>query len=345
MDVLDLVAKIKLDIDEFEKGLDNAENVASKKSGGIGSALGKIGKVAGVAIGATATAVGGIVKQSVDAYGEFQQLEGGVQKLYGNMGKSLEEYAKDAGKSTAEVREEWQALEESQNLVMKNARDAYKTSGMSMNQYLDTATSFSASLIGSLEGDTKKAAEITDVAMRAMSDNFNTFGGDFEGISNAFKGFSKQNYTMLDNLKLGYGGTKDEMQRLIDDANLYAESIGKASDLSIDSFADIVQAIELVQEKQNIAETTAREAGSTLQGSLGMAKAAWENLKIGMADGSADIGELMNSLMDSFGTVLENAMPIIERALSSVGTLIEKLAPIIAEKLPGLVEDLLPKLR
>ena len=323
-------------------GVDDGD-VDSKLSG-ISSKLGKFGKVAGAAVAGAATAVGAVVKQSVSAYGEYQQLTGGVQKLYGNMGQSLEDYAKAAGKTTAEVKDEWQALEDAQNLVMKNAQNAYASSGMSVNEYLDTATSFSAALIGSLEGDTVEAAKMTDVAMRAMSDNFNTFGGDFEGISNAFKGFSKQNYTMLDNLKLGYGGTKQEMQRLIDDANLYAASIGEASDLTIENFADVVQAIELIQEKQNIAGTTAREAGETLAGSAGSAKAAWENLKVGLADDTADIDQLIENLVNSLTTMLSNTVPIVEKALSGVGTLIEKLAPVIAEKLPGLVEDLLPKL-
>ena len=328
--IADMIIKLGVDDSEVE--------------GGISKALGKAGKIAGAAVGAASAAITGVVKQSVAAYGEYQQLTGGVQKLYGNMGQSLEDYAKAAGKTTSEVKDEWQALEDAQNLVMENAKNAYATSGMSVNEYLDTATSFSAALIGSLEGDTVKAAEMTDVAMRAMSDNFNTFGGDFEGISNAFKGFSKQNYTMLDNLKLGYGGTKQEMERLIEDANAYAATIGESSDLTIENFADVVKAIELVQEKQNIAGTTAREAGETLAGSAGSAKAAWENLKVGLADDSADIDQLIENLVNSLTTMLENTVPIVEKALSGVGTLIEKLAPVIAEKLPGLVEDLLPRL-
>ena len=159
------------------------------------------------------------------------------------MGKSLEQYVSDAaamGKSVDEATAEWHRLEESQNKVLENAKNAYKTSGMSMNEYMETATSFSAALIESLEGDTIKAADQTDKAMRAIADNFNTFGGDISMIQGAFQGFAKANYTMLDNLKLGYGGTKQEMERLIEDANKYAETIGETANLSINSFSDIV---------------------------------------------------------------------------------------------------------
>ena len=373
MDVFTLAAKITFDSKEYDAGLKNAEQKAegmgskvSAVGGKIGGVFGKMGsaiktgietaaKVTVAAVGAASVAVGALVKKSVDAYGEYEQLVGGVNKLYGNMGMSLEEYAKNQGKSVDEIRGEWEKLEKAQTTVLKNAQNAYKTAGMSTNQYLETATSFSASLINDLGGDTQKAADMTDMAMRSISDNWNTFGGDLEGVINAYKGFSKGTFTMLDNLKLGYGGTKEEMDRLIADANEYAKTIGQAGDLTKDSFADIVQAIELVQQKQQIAGTTAREATTTIQGSLGMVRAAWENLITGLADKEADFDTLMSNLVDSVAGFtdesgqhvngfLDNIIPVAEKAIEGVGQLIERIAPIITEKLPGLIQSTLPSL-
>lgn len=344
MDVFDLTAILKLDSSQYERGLSDAE----KESGSFGSkftsAMGTAAKVGAAALGAAATAVGVMTKAAISGFGEQQQLVGGVQKLYGNMGMSLEEYAASTGQSIDQAKGKWQELENAQNLVLENAKQAYKTAGMSANEYMDTATSFSAALINSLGGDTVKAAEQTDVAMRAISDNFNTFGGDIGMIQGAFQGFAKQNYTMLDNLKLGYGGTKEEMERLIADANEYGKSIGMAGDLSIDSFSDIVTAIDLVQQKQGIAGTTAREAASTVQGSLNMLKGAWDNLLAGLGDKNADLGKLMQDVVDSAEIALGNLLPVVETALSGISDLIGKIGPIIAKKLPETISKVLPKL-
>ena len=323
-------------------------------------------KVGAAAVGAASTAVGALVTQSVKAYADYEQMVGGVQKLYGNMGMGLEEYAAAQGKSVDEVKGQWENLEKAQNMVLENAQNAYRTAGMSANKYMEIATSFSASLINSLDGDSVAAAEATDKAMTAIADNWNTFGGDIGMIQGAFQGFAKGNYTMLDNLKLGYGGTKTEMEKLIADANEYAATIGQASDLSIESFADIVTAIDLIQQKQNIAGTTAREASTTIQGSLGMVKASWENLVTGMSDKGADLSKLMDNLVNSITGyteesiqvtdgyaykqtthvkgLIDNILPVIEKALDSVGTLVEKLAPKIGEEIPKLVQKVLPKL-
>lgn len=318
MDLFDLVAKITLDSSEYEKGMKEAGGgVASFSSGWA-----KAGKVAVAAIGAATIAVGALTKSAVESYAEYEQLAGGVKKLYGDAADEL----------------------------MRYAEQGYKTSGMSANKYMELATSFSAALINSLEGDTSAAAKQTDVAMRAISDNFNTFGGDISNIQNAFQGFAKQNYTMLDNLKLGYGGTKSEMERLIADANEYAKANGMAADLSIDSFSDIVTAIDLVQQKQGIAGTTAKEAATTIEGSLNMTKAAWENLVAGFANPDADLGKLMDNLVTAIvgenegEGLLNQILPAIERALEGIGQLIEKAAPILAEQLPSLIDGMLPSL-
>ncbi len=342
MNIFELCAVLKLNSDAYKEGLENAKTTAQNVGEKIGSALATVAKVGGAALLAAGAGVAALTKEAVANYGEYEQMVGGVQKLYGNMGQSVEEYAKANGKSVAEVQDEWQKLETAQNTVLDNAKKAYATAGMSANQYMDTATSFSAALINSLDGDTQKAAELTDVAMKAISDNYNTFGGDMQNVTNAFQGFAKQNYTMLDNLKLGYGGTKTEMERLIADANEYAVANGKAADLSIDSFADIVRAIEIVQQKQNIAGTTAREAATTIEGSMGMAKSAWENFVTSLADKDADVGQTFGNLVDSASTVVDNVIPVAAQAVASIGTVVvEKIKEVdwfgymteVAEKL------------
>jgi len=344
MDVFDLMATIDLDASKYEQGLNDAETKGKGFGQRLKDGLGTAGKVASVALGAAATAVGFMTKSAVSGFAEQQQLVGGVQKLYGNAGMSVQEYAKSVGKSVQEASGEWKVLEAAQNEVLKNANNAYATAGMSANQYMETATSFSAALINSLGGDTMAAAQQTDVAMRAISDNFNTFGGDIGMVQGAFQGFAKSNFTMLDNLKLGYGGTKQEMERLIQDANEYAAANGQAADLSIDSFSDIVTAIDLIQQKQGIAGTTAAEASRTVEGSLNMLKGAWDNLLAGLGDGNADIGALVDNVVSSAETVMTNVLPVIENALSGIGDLITRVAPIISEKLPTLISTILPPL-
>jgi hypothetical protein len=203
MDVLDLFARISLDSSEYDRGLDRAEQKASsfgsKAASLLGGGLKTAAKVGVAAIGAATTAVGALTKASVDGYAEFEQLRGGIQKLYGNMGQSLEEYTKaavESGQPIEEAKQQWASLETAQNAVMENAKNAYATVGISANEYMEAATSFSAALINSLGGDTVKAAEQADVAMRAMADNVNTFGTNMASVQYAFQGFAKQNYTI-----------------------------------------------------------------------------------------------------------------------------------------------------
>lgn len=305
------------EIDAAGKDADGKLSGAFQNIGGkIGSALKTAAKVGGVAIAGAGTAAAGLAKQAVAGFADYEQLAGGVEKLFGK----------------------------SASIIAKNAADAYQTSGLSANQYMEQATSFSASLINSLGGDQKKAAEITDVAMRAMSDNVNVFGSNAEDVQNAFQGFSKQNYTMLDNLKLGYGGTKKEMQRLIEDANAWGAANGKAADLSIDSFADVITAIDYIQQKQGIAGTTAKEAATTISGSLGMLSSAWSNLVTGFARDDVDMGELIGNVVSSASSVFENVLPVAEKALEGVAEFVKQIAPVISEKLPGIVQTVLPAL-
>lgn len=350
MDAFELTARITLQTDEYDRALKAAESRTSRFADVLKANLATDVIRAGfngivTAVKGATSAIGGLVKSSVQGYSDFEQMVGGVKKLYGNMGQGLADYVSEQqklGKTAEQATADWHKLEDAQNLVLENARKAYKTSGMSMNQYMETATSFSASLINSLKGDTIAAAEQTDKAMKAISDNFNTFGGDIGMIQGAFQGFAKQNYTMLDNLKLGYGGTKTEMERLIADANEYAKSIGQASDLTIKNFSDVVTAIDLVQQKQQIAGTTAREASTTIAGSFMSLKSAWENLVTGFSDPDADMTGMINDVVETAETAFQNVIPVVEKALSGMANFVSQIAPIIAERLPGVVSEVVP---
>lgn len=301
MNLLDLVVKIGVD----DKATSKVAAIGNSIKGGLGTAA-KAGAAAlGAALASAATGVVALGKAALESYSQYEQLVGGVDKLFQDASPKLQEYA----------------------------ANAYQTAGMSANQYMEQATSFSAALINSLGGDTQKAADQADVAMRAMRDNVNTFGTSMTDVQNAFQGFSKQNFTMLDNLKLGYGGTKEEMQRLISDANEYAASIGEASDLSIDSFSDIVTAIELIQEKQHIAGTTAREAATTIEGSVNMAKAAWQNWVTELGKDNADMGKLTTQLVDSVTKAASNIVP-------RIAVIAGAAMAALSEQLPSAVEQI-----
>lgn len=267
-----------------------------KFANGLKSSIGTVAKVGFTglvtAAGAAGAAIVGLTNQAVQGYAETEQLVGGVETLF---------------KANAEM-------------VQNFANQAYQTSGLSANAYMETVTSFSASLIQSLEGDTEKAASVADQAIRDMSDNANKMGTDITMIQNAYQGFAKQNYTLLDNLKLGYGGTKEEMERLLEDAEKIS---GIEYDLS--SFADITAAIHVMQEEMGIAGATAAEASSTIQGSVASMKAAWQNLTVGFADENANIDVLLDNFLDSVETVAENVLPVVVRVLENIfGTLQER---------------------
>jgi len=226
-----------------------------------------------------------------------------------------------------------------QNVVLENANKAYMTAGMSANEYMDTVTGFSASLISSLGGDTNKAADYANSALVDMSDNANKMGTNMTDIQNAYQGFAKQNYTMLDNLKLGYGGTQAEMKRLLSDAQ---KITGQKYDIS--SFADITQAIHAIQTQMDITGTTAKEASTTISGSWGSLKAAFQNVLVGLTTGGDMFDQSLDALINTAVTFGQNIIPAIKGALSGVGYLIEGLAPVIGETIPPLINDLAPTL-
>lgn len=293
------------------KDLDESTNKASSKLKGFASGIGKGMAVAtGAIIGASA-AVGSLVKNSVEAYAEFEQLTGGVETLFKESAGKVEEYA----------------------------NNAYKTAGLSANQYMETVTSFSASLLQSLGGDTEKAADVADMAITDMADNANKMGTSMEMIQNAYQGFAKQNYTMLDNLKLGYGGTRGEMERLLKDATKIS---GVKYDIS--NLNDVYQAIHVIQGELGITGTTAKEASETISGSLGMTKTAWENLVTGFSNKDADLGKLIDNFVNSATTFIENLLPVIETALNSIVSALPILIDKIVPMLPGLLQKILPVL-
>lgn len=324
------------------------------KIGAKDEASGKIGKVAsgaktafnaiGVAVGAAATAVGTLTKAAVSAYADYEQLVGGVETLFGAGGKSLEEYATSVGQTTEEANAKYDALMQAQQTMLDNASRAYETAGLSANDYMETVTGFSAALISSLGGDTVKAAEYADMALVDMADNANKMGTDMESIQNAYQGFAKQNYTMLDNLKLGYGGTKSEMERLLATANEINAQQGVITDYQIESYADIVEAIHVVQDEMGITGTTSHEAATTIQGSVGTMKAAWTNWLTGLGDSEADMAVLTDKLLDTVITAADNVLPIVQNVLTSVSNLLTTKGPKIMSTAINFIVDNLPSL-
>ena len=313
MNLFELFVKIGADTTEANKGIDEVGQKTSGLGEKLKSGLATAGKVAVAGVAAGATAISALGTKAVAAYADYEQLVGGVETLF----------------------------KDSQDQVMDYANNAYKTAGLSANEYMETVTSFSAALLQSLDGDTSAAADKANLAITDMSDNANKMGTDMTSIQNAYQGFAKSNYTMLDNLKLGYGGTQAEMERLLADAEKIS---GIKYDIS--SYADIVDAIHVVQTEMGITGTTAEEAASTIQGSFGMMKSAWQNLVTGMADPDQDLGVLVGNFTDSVVIAGNNLIPriqellprIVEATTSLIGTVSEQLPAILGTVLPSLVE-------
>lgn len=312
----------------LENELGGAAGGAGEKAGGIfaggfGKALGKAGKltVTGLAagVGAAATGIGLLGKQAASAYADFQQLEGGITTLYEDLDYD----------------------------VFQNAAKAFQTAGLSQNEYMETAIGFAAALNSSLlksEGNISRSADLTDQIIVDMADNVNKMGTSMEAVQNAYRGFSRGNFTMLDNLALGFAGTKEGMQQLLDKAVEYEKKQGRVAKFSIDSFADIAEAIHIVQDNMSISNATAEEAEKTISGSLNSMKAAWQNLLTGVANGDADVAGLTQKFAGSLKTVAKNLIPVVKTALSGLATLVTELAPELSAELPALIQDVLPSL-
>lgn len=310
------VGAVKYKVELDDSGIDQEVNRAeSKLSKGFGAAAkgiaAGVGTAAAGAVAMGTAAVVDLVKTAASAYGDFEQLSGGIETLFGS----------------------------NADLVMQNAEKAFKTAGMSMNDYMETTIESAAAMINSLDGDQAEAARLMDMSITDMSDNVNKMGTDMEAVQNAYRGFSRGNFTMLDNLALGFAGTKEGMQELLDAAQQIS---GVEYDIS--SYSDIVEAIHVVQTEMGITGTTAEEAASTMQGSLSQMQAAWTNLTTGLANPDADIGVLIGDMVSSAETFLSNLIPIIAHALEGIATAVAELAPVLAEELPSLFENTVPVL-
>lgn len=298
----------------LKSGADTAWNAISSMSGKAVGALKGVATVGLAGVGTAVAALAGVGKSALDAYATYEQAVGGVDTLF-----------KDAS-----------------GTVQKYAAEAYRTAGVSANEYMAQVTSFSASLISSLGGDTAKAAELGNTAMIDMSDNANKMGTDIETIQQTYQSLARGNYAMLDNLKLGYGGTKSEMERLIQDANKVKQANGEMGDLSIDKFSDVVQAIHIMQQQMGITGTTAKEAATTIEGSVGMMKAAWQNWLAELGKDNADINGLTKQLVDSVGTVIQNVGPRIAQIITGITAALPQLFSSLGGTLPALVMQILP---
>ena len=319
MNLMSLLARLSLDSSEYQQGLADSEDKARSAGSRIAKALGTMGEAVAAASAVAAAAVGKLTYDAINSYGDYEQLLGGVETLF----------------------------KDSADIVSAYAENAYKTAGISSNEYMETVTSFSASLLQSLGGDTEKAAEYADLAITDMSDNANKMGSSMESIQFAYQGFAKQNYTMLDNLKLGYGGTKTEMERLIKDAEQLDDTFVATRDANGDlamSYSDIVDAIHIVQTEMGITGTTAKEASETIQGSVNSMKASWKNLVTGLGNTDADLSGLVNNFTDSLETAFSNIVPVAEQALTSMGEALPQLVGNLLPKFTQAINNLLPNL-
>lgn len=305
---------VKNSLENMMDGAGGAAGVTGGKSFGASfgaAAKGALSVAGKAAVARLAAAAGAVAKNAIDNYANFEQLSGGIETLFGS----------------------------SANTVMRNADRAFKSAGMSANEYMETSISSAAALINSLGGDQAAAAKLMDVSITDMADNVNKMGTSMEAVQNAYRGFSRGNFTMLDNLALGFAGTKEGMQQLLDKAR---ELTGVEYDIG--SYADIVNAIHAVQTEMGITGTTAQEGTETISGSITTMKAAWQNLLTGIANGNADVSALASNLTSSLKTVIGNLKPVIKTALKGLASVIRELAPELTAELPGLVSDLLPDL-
>ena len=301
-----------------KKDIENdVADAGEKASGRFKTALSTAGKLAAASIAAAIAGLGKVAKDAFAEFADFQQLEGGVKKLF------------DEESGAAAI-------------VFQSAQDAWRTAGLTANQYMEQVTGFSASLISSLGGDTVEAAKLADVAIRAMSDNANTFGTDIASIQAAYQGFAKGNYTMLDNLRLGYSGTASEAARLLTDAekldSTFTAQRDSTGELTM-SYADMIRAIQIVQTEMGIAETTVNEAGETISGAAGAVKASWGNLLVGFASDEAALGGLVETFIGNVVTFAQNALPRLTIIVESIG----EMLPTMVDMVIGFIStDILP---
>lgn len=304
----------------------------------FGEAAKKAAEAVAAAVGAALVATGKLVVDSVEAYAQMEQLEGGISRLYGTGGQTLDEYAQQLGVIPAAAIDSYRQLEAANQAMLENASNAWRTAGLDAQTYLQTATSFSASLIAGLGGDTQEAARLTDVAIQDMSDNANTFGTDMDTLIGVYQGLARGTYTSLEQLNLGFAGTQEGMLELINSSGIFAEEVTSLDDVSFD---EMIQAIHQVQDNLGIAGTTAREASGTVEGSVNTMKAAWKNLVAGLGGDSDEVEQLVNNLVTSFEIAAQNILPVVQNILINISSTLEQLAPLINDMLPDLLNQVL----
>lgn len=307
MNLLDLAVKITCD--------DRASNEVGKIGDGIKNTLGTAAKIGAAAVAALGTATVVVGKTALDAYSNYEQLVGGIDTLFKASSGKMQQYA----------------------------ADAYQTAGVSANRYMEISTSFAAALISSLGGNTEAAADMANTAITDMSDNANKMGTSLDIVQEAYMSLSRGNYEMLDSLKLGYGGTKSELERLLNDAEKYAAAQGEVRDFSIDSYSDIVEAIHIVQDEMGITGTTAEEAATTIEGSVNTAKAAWDNWLAGLGSDDADMGALTDQLVGSIAIAGENIIPRVGQIMATLGQTVADYAPSVGLYLRNALINVLPE--
>ena len=335
--------------DAISKEIDGdavGKKTGSSMASGIASVLGKSGAAIAAGFGAAMAGVGAVAKEAFSSFADYQQLTGGIETLFGAGGQSMMDMvtaAKEAGESTQGIVDKYMELKDAQDLVMGNAANAWKTAGLNVNEYMETVSGFAASLKQSTSSNIE-AAKAADVAVQDMADNSAKMGTSMESIMAAYAGFSKGQYTLLDNLKIGYGGTKTEMERLLKDAE---KLTGQKYD--INNLANVYDAIHAIQTEMGITGTTAKEAMFTISGSAAATKSAWENVLTAIG-GGGDLKEAMYGLQKAIfggengGGLLANVIPQIQTAMEGIGDFIGAAAPIISEQIPVLVDSLLPVL-
>lgn len=307
MNLLDLAVKITCD--------DQASGEVDKIGDGIKNKLGAAAKAGVAAVAAVGTATIAIGKTALDAYSNYEQLVGGIDTLFKSSSAKMQQYA----------------------------ANAYQTAGVSANRYMEISTSFAAALISSLGGNTEAAADMANTAITDMSDNANKMGTSLETVQEAYMSLSRGNYEMLDSLKLGYGGTKSELERLLSDAEKFSAAQGKVRDFSVDSYSDIVEAIHVVQDEMGITGTTAEEAATTIEGSVNMAKASWENWLAGLGNENADMEVLTDQLVGSVATAGENIIPRVGQIMVTLGQTVADYAPGVGLYLRNALINVLPE--
>lgn len=306
MDLMTLAAKITLDDSGFQSGINNAVSMGEGLAGKISSLTIAGGQLIADFVKKSISEIQKVIGGAIDGYADYQQLVGGVETLF----------------------------KTSSDKVMGYAKQAFKTTGLSANDYMETVTSFSASLLQGLGGDTEQAADLADMAIRDMADNANKMGTDLSSIQTAYQGFAKQNYTMLDNLKLGYGGTKDEMIRLVNDSGILEKKIDSLDGITFDQ---LIEAIHKIQDEMGITGTTASEAAETISGSKASLKAAWQDLLTAVGgdgtDESVSLDQSLENFKTSFKTYMDNYIPTLNTTVENLGKLVNGVADAVA-KLP-----------